>query len=118
MRSNKSNVNQYVFTNKLSSGHAHALAYAQFVSLSLGNEGGEVELVYVDHLFAGVEGYFDMKRIGVLSVFSLFFDGGWCVCGCMCVDARTHTLTASRYSGYEPKCRDGTFREHVEIQMD
>jgi len=44
--------------------------------LSLGNEGGGVELVYVGHLFAGVEGYFDMRKIGVLSVFSLFFDGG------------------------------------------
>jgi len=108
----------YVFANTLSAGHAHALAYAQFVSLSLGNKGGEVELVYVEHLFAGVEGYFDMRRIGVLSVFSLFFDGGWRVCGCMCVDAHTHTLTASGYSGCELKCRDGAFREHEEIQMD
>ena len=61
---------------------------------------------------------FDMRKIGVLSVFSLFFDGGWRVCRCMCVDAHTHTLTASGYSGCEPKCRDGAFREHEEIQMD
>ena len=45
-------------------------------SLSLGNEGGGVELLYAGYLFAGVEGYFDMRKIGVLSVFSLFFDGG------------------------------------------
>ena len=87
-------------------------------SLSLGDEIGGVELVYVGHLFAGVEGYFDMRNIGVLSVFSLLFDGGWRVCRCMCVDAHTHTLTASGFSGCEPKGRDGTFREHEEIQMD
>ena len=61
---------------------------------------------------------FDMRKIGVFSVFSLFFDGGWRVCRCMCVDAHRHTLTASGYSGCEPKCRDGAFREHEEIQMD
>ena len=83
-------------------------------SLSLGNEVGGVELVYVGHLFAGVEDYFDMRKIGMLSVFSLFFDRGWRVCRCMCVDARTHTLTASGYSGCELKGRDGTFREHEE----
>ena len=69
----------YVFANTPSAGRAHALAYAQFVSLSLGDEGGGIELVYAGHLFAGVEGYFDMRKIGVLSVFSLFFDG--CVGG-------------------------------------
>ena len=84
----------YVFTNTLSAGRAHVLVYARFVSLSLGNEVGGVELVYVGHLFAGVKGYFDMRKIGVLSVFSLFFDGGWRVCRCMCVDAHTHTHTA------------------------
>ena len=46
-------------------------------SLSLGNEGGGVELVYAGHLFAGVEVYFDMRKIGVLSIFSLFFDVVW-----------------------------------------
>ena len=34
---------------------------------------------------------FDMRKIRVLSVFSLFFDGGWRVCRCMCVDACAHT---------------------------
>ena len=75
----------YVFANTLSAGHAHALAYAQFVSLSLGNEGGEVELVYVEHLFAGVEGYFDMRSI------FLYFCGVRVVGVCVLVYARTHT---------------------------
>jgi len=58
-----------------------------------------------------------IDRSFVLYIFSIF-TGVWRVCGCMCVDAHTHTLTASGYSGCEPKCRDGAFREHEEIQMD
>jgi len=34
-------------------------------------------------------------KIGVLSVFSLFFRRGWeCMCACVCVYAHTHTHTA------------------------
>ena len=73
----------YVFaTHPLQGMHMRSCMHSLF-SLSLGDEGGGVELVYVGHLFAGMEGYFDMRKIGVLSVFSLFFDGGWRVCRCM-----------------------------------
>ena len=55
---------------------------------------------------------FDMIKIGVLSVFSLFFDGVWRVCRCMCVDTRAHTHIARRgYSECEPRSRDGTLGE-------
>ena len=107
----------YLQTHSLQGMHMHSCMHSLF-SLLLGDESGGVELVYVGRLFAGVEDYFDMTKLGVLSVFSLFFDGDWRVCRCMCVDAHTHILTASGYSGCEPKGRDGTFREHEKIQMD
>ena len=58
-----------------------------------------------------------IDRSFVLYIFCIF-SGVLRVCECMCVDAHTHTLTASGYSGCEQKCRDGAFREHEEIQMD
>ena len=54
---------------------------------------------------------FDMRKIGVLSVFSLFFDGGWSVCGFMCVFTHTHTHTARGVLTGEPRGRDETLGE-------
>ena len=55
---------------------------------------------------------FDMRKIGVLSVISLIFDGSWRVCRCMRMDTRTHIHTARRgYSKCEPRGRDGTLGE-------
>jgi len=42
--------------------------------ISVGGRGGSTSLCSA--LFAGVEGYFDLRKIGVFSVFSQFFDGG------------------------------------------
>jgi len=54
----------------------------------LGDEGGEVELVYAGHLSLDVGGCFWTEgKIGVLSMPSLFFDMGVC----MCVYTHTHT---------------------------
>ena len=68
-------------------------------------------------IFAKVIKATSINRSFVLYIFSIF-TGVWRVCECMCVDAHTHTRTASGYSGFESKCRDGAFREYEEIQMD
>ena len=54
---------------------------------------------------------FDMRKIGVLSLFSLLFDRIWSICGCMCVHTRTHTHAARGVLGGEPRGRDETLGE-------
>ena len=46
----------YLQIHSLQGGHMRSCMHSLF-SLSLGNEGGRVELVYAGHLFAGVDGY-------------------------------------------------------------
>jgi len=89
----------------------HALVHAQFVhELTLGNKGGEVEVVYENTcclswgLFL-TEGAWE---IGVLPVPFVLFDVGGSVCGCMCVCTHARTHTAHGVFGFEPKGRDKT----------
>ena len=89
----------YICANILSVGCAHAFVYAQFVSLMLGDEDGGLQLDYAEHLLLAWKVIFDMRKMGVLSVFSLFFDGGWSLCGCMCAYTHTHTHTAREVLG-------------------
>jgi len=82
------------FAYTLATGCAYALMYVQFVHLALGNEDGEIQLVYegTSCLACGVIFHKRNDR-GVVCVFSIFNAGG-SVCGCMCVYTHTHTHTA------------------------
>ena len=50
------------------------------------------------------------RKIGVLSVSSLFFDAGGSVCVCMCVYAHTHTHYTDGVFSCEPRGREETPR--------
>jgi len=101
----------YTFAYTLATGCAYALMYVQFVHSALGNEDGEIQLVYegTSCLAWGVIFYRRHDR-GVVCVFSIFKAGG-SVCGCMCVYKHTHIHTAQMgYSVLSP----GVRKRHLE----
>jgi len=83
-------------------GCAHALVYAQFVNECWGKskEGFSQSMKDICCWRGGL--FLTREEIGALSVSSLYFDEGWSVCGCMCVD--THKLLL----GCEPRGKDET----------
>ena len=75
--------------------------------LALGNEDGEVQLVYESTCcLAWGFIFYRRKDRGVVCVFSIFNAGGT-VCVCECVYTHTHTHTA-QVLGCEPRSRDET----------
>jgi len=75
--------------------------------LALGNEDGEVQLVYGSACCLAWGAIFDRRKdSGVVCVFS-FCNAGGGVCVCECMNTRTHTHTA-QVLGCEPRSRDDT----------
>jgi len=92
----------YTFANTFAAGCAHVLMYAQFVHKRWGMREGGFSWALVagvgDCFFQGTccwrGGLFLTEgKIEVLSVSSLFFDGGESICGCMRVYTHTHMHT-------------------------
>jgi len=85
--------------------------YVQFVSFSVGNEDGEVQLVYNSTCCWVCGAIFDRRKDrGDVCVFSILNAGG-SVCGCTCVYTRAHTHTAQMgYSVVSP----GVGMRHLE----
>ena len=103
------------FAYTLATGCAYALMYVQFVHLALGNEDGEIQLVYegTSCLACGVIFHKRNDR-GVVCVFSIFNAGG-SVCGCVCV---AHTHCTDGVLGCEPRSPHETPGGARRIQMD
>ena len=84
--------------------------YAQFVHSALGDEGGEIQLVYEGNCCLAWGIMVDRRRGGgVVYVFSVFIAGG-SVCVCVCVYMHAHTHC--RVLRCEPSGRDETPRGH------
>jgi len=85
--------------------------HVQFVHLTLGNEGGGVQLVFEGTCCLARGVIFERRRDrGVVCVFSIFYASG-SVCGCMCVYTHTHAHTAQMgYSVVSP----GVGMRHLE----